>query len=113
MNKNQSNDKKSSNQQPSDLKMLSQDVLNIYQKNIEIVESLAQRYSFKALYYWQPTVFGKSPLTKYEKMKKQERIDLLPIYEMTSELLDQTDFTMKGEIEFQGLRSIFKGVKEP
>ena len=40
--------------------VLARDVVDIYERNIEIVASLAERYSFEALFYLQPTIFENS-----------------------------------------------------
>lgn len=41
-------------------------VFGVYTKNTEIVRSLAATYGFKALFYWQPTIFDKQRPTAYE-----------------------------------------------
>ena len=92
---------------------LANDVLNIYQKNIEIVESLAKRYSFKALFYWQPTIFEKQPLTKYEAAERRRHLEAQPFFDKTYGLLRQRDFSNDGEIGFHDLSMIFSNVSEP
>jgi lysophospholipase L1-like esterase len=48
---------------------LADGVSNAYVKNIEIVEMLAKRYGFTALFYLQPVIFGKHTLSPYEDMQ--------------------------------------------
>ncbi|MEE8576558.1 MAG: SGNH/GDSL hydrolase family protein, partial [candidate division Zixibacteria bacterium] len=92
---------------------LANDVLNIYEKNIEIVEYLAKRYSFKALFYWQPTIFEKQYRTKYEEEKRQRYLEMQLFFDMTYGLLRQRDFSKDGEIEFHDLSMLFSNVSEP
>jgi len=92
---------------------LANDVLNIYEKNIEIVKSLAKRYSFKALFYWQPTIFEKQHLTKYEDEKRQRQIELQPFFDETYGLLRQRDYSRDGDVGFHNLTMLFSNVSEP
>ena len=51
---------------PSDFEgtdAVEQDVVNIYQFNQQMVETLGPRFGFRALFYWQPVIYSKSPLT--------------------------------------------------
>ncbi len=92
---------------------LANDVLNIYEKNIEIVKSLAEHYSFKALFYWQPTIFEKKHLTKYEEKEKRRGLDMQPFYDMTYGLLRRRDFTKNGETGFHDLSMLLSDLPEP
>ena len=92
---------------------LANDVLNIYERNIEVVNSLAERYSFKALFYWQPNILEKMDLTEYEKEEKQRYSDRQPFFDMTYELLRRRDFTKNGENGFHDLSMLFSDVPEP
>ncbi len=44
-----------------------QDVVNIYLFNQQMVRTLGDRFGFRALFYWQPVVYCKHPLTRYEQ----------------------------------------------
>ena len=92
---------------------LANDVLNIYEKNVEIVECLAKRYSFKALFYWQPTIFEKQCLTKYEEEERRRHLEMQLFFEMTYGLLKQRDISKDGEIGFHNLSMLFSNVSEP
>jgi hypothetical protein len=55
---------------PSDFEgtdAVEQDVVNIYLFNNQIVRTLGERFGFRALFYWQPVIYSKHPLTKYEE----------------------------------------------
>jgi len=42
-------------------------VVDIYLFNVQFVRMLAQRYKFRSLFYWQPTVFSKNSLVPFER----------------------------------------------
>ena len=42
-------------------------VVDIYLFNVQFVRMLAQRYKFRCLFYWQPTVFSKNSLVPFER----------------------------------------------
>ncbi len=55
---------------PSDFEgtdAVEQDVVNIYQFNQQMVQTLGTRFGFRALFYWQPVIYSKSPLTALER----------------------------------------------
>jgi lysophospholipase L1-like esterase len=55
---------------PSDFEgaaAVEQDVVNIYLFNNQMVRTLGEHFGFRALFYWQPVIFSKHPLTAYEQ----------------------------------------------
>ncbi|MGO9057083.1 MAG: SGNH/GDSL hydrolase family protein [Candidatus Binataceae bacterium] len=42
-------------------------VVDIYLFNVQFVRMLAERYKFRSLFYWQPTVFSKNSLVPFER----------------------------------------------
>jgi lysophospholipase L1-like esterase len=50
-------------------KQLVSEAVRRYRANLSIVEQLGRGFGFEALYYWQPVVFNKSPLTPYERQE--------------------------------------------
>jgi hypothetical protein len=44
-----------------------EEVVSIYAANVRIVESLAQDFGFKVLFYWQPLLFTKNELSVSER----------------------------------------------
>ena len=51
---------------------LARAVVNVYLRNVSIVEGLAQRFGFRAVFFWQPTVFTKKQLSPWEQRVYQE-----------------------------------------
>ncbi|HEY2104443.1 MAG TPA: SGNH/GDSL hydrolase family protein [Candidatus Binataceae bacterium] len=43
------------------------DVADIYLFNVQMVRMLAERFKFRSLFYWQPTVFSKNQLAPFER----------------------------------------------
>ncbi|MGO9056123.1 MAG: SGNH/GDSL hydrolase family protein [Candidatus Binataceae bacterium] len=55
---------------PSDFEgtdAVEQDVVDIYLFNRQMVETLGQRFGFRVLFYWQPVIYSKNPLTSLER----------------------------------------------
>lgn len=55
---------------PSDFEgtqAVEQDIANIYLFNTQMVRTLGERFGFRALFYWQPVIYSKHPLTPYEQ----------------------------------------------
>jgi len=55
---------------PSDFEgtqAVEQDIVNIYLFNTQMVRTLGDRFKFRALFYWQPVIYSKHPLTAYEQ----------------------------------------------
>ena len=46
---------------------LARATVDVYLGNVELVQTLAQRYGFRAFFFWQPTVYTKSRLSKQEQ----------------------------------------------
>ena len=45
-------------------------VVSTFLSNVELLKTLGAHYQFKPLAYWQPTVFQKPRLTKYERAER-------------------------------------------
>ena len=59
------------------------DVVDIYLFNVQFARMLGERYKFRTLFYWQPTVFSKKSLVPFERK-------LLPGDPMRQEFFDAT-----------------------
>jgi GDSL-like Lipase/Acylhydrolase family len=44
-----------------------QDIVDVYLFNKQIVETLGRRFGFRSLFYWQPVIYSKRPLTAFER----------------------------------------------
>jgi lysophospholipase L1-like esterase len=54
---------------PSDFEgagAIEQDVVNIYLFNNQMVRAIGDHFGFRSLFYWQPVIYSKHPLTAYE-----------------------------------------------
>ncbi|MER3445853.1 MAG: hypothetical protein C4291_03010 [Candidatus Dadabacteria bacterium] len=58
------------NDSDSGSESLASKVVATYRNNMELVKALAEHYHFKCLFYWQPTIFQKVYLTKYERLER-------------------------------------------
>lgn len=58
------------------IKPLAEDVVDVYVGNVELVESLSNRYGFKAFFFWQPLIYSKrnpSPSEREELARRGSR----------------------------------------
>ena len=88
-------------------------VLDVYANNVRITQALANHYGFKALFYWQPTIFGKSQLTPYETNKWQLARDYAAVFARAHALADERVRAICGEAAAHDLSDIFATVPEP
>jgi hypothetical protein len=55
---------------PSDFEgadAIEQDIVNIYVFNNQMVRAVGDHFGFRSLFYWQPVIYSKHPLTAYEQ----------------------------------------------
>jgi hypothetical protein len=52
---------------PKQIETISEDIIRVYQKNLNLIEALSKKYNFDVLCYWQPTIFSKKNLSDFEK----------------------------------------------
>jgi lysophospholipase L1-like esterase len=52
---------------PEMRRQLARETVSIYARNVAILEALAQRFGFAALFYWQPVIFTKPNLSEGER----------------------------------------------
>jgi hypothetical protein len=58
-------------------------VVRTYLSNLELLQSLSEHYRFEPLAYWQPTIFQKSRLTKYESVERAKAAEMAGFFEET------------------------------
>jgi lysophospholipase L1-like esterase len=46
---------------------IEQDIVNIYLFNNQMVRAIGDHFGFRSLFYWQPVIYSKRPLTAYEQ----------------------------------------------
>jgi len=100
----------------SDKGALARAAVETYFNNIRLVQALSKEYGFKCLFYWQPVIYLKQHLTKYEG----ESLDLdfnypgmKEFYLDTYALLRRRAADLKGAAAFHDISSIFNDVREP
>ncbi len=79
-------------------KALANAVINVYLRNVSLVNALGSRYGFKAVFFWQPTAFTKRMLTQEERDLLERRLVrigrlrgslLAPFFDQVSKVFDQ------------------------
>jgi lysophospholipase L1-like esterase len=56
----------------SEIQNLATETIEVYLKNIATINLWAKEYGFKAVYYWQPTIFSKTELSDFEKKEAEK-----------------------------------------
>ncbi len=92
---------------------LAEQVVNKYMGNMAVVKALANSYGFKFLFYWQPTIFEKNGLSKYEQSvyAGQDEQDIKNFYKKTYSIMRKTD-SLHGDTTFHDVSTIFSDVQE-
>ncbi len=98
---------------PSDPAPMVNDIVSIYEKNMDIVKALAASYHFDYIFYWQPTIFNKPLLTDYEQQQEAKEVDVKPLYEKSYGLLNAHKESLKAVYRFEDISEIFATVKQP
>jgi len=88
-------------------------VVSTYWANMELVKALSEHYHFKYLCYWQPTIFQKSQLTKYERGERQKARYLESFYVETYAAMRQSRLAQTGEPAFHDLSLVFSDTPAP
>jgi lysophospholipase L1-like esterase len=97
----------------ADEETLFRDVVAIYGNTVQTVVALGQSYGFKALFYWQPTVFDKERLTPYEESERQRMAHLQRFYWKVSGLVQQGGLATEYDGVFHDVGGIFDAVSQP
>ena len=102
---------------PLDIDGLARGVLDKYVGNVEIVEALSDHYGFECLFYWQPTIFEKASLTRYENEQKEKVTgkmkELERFFTETYAVVRHGQLAANDDHAFRDLSSIFADWKEP
>lgn len=92
---------------------LFREVLAVYKGNMQAIRALGESYGFKALFYWQPTVFGKEPPTTCEQKVRQEISDLQPYCEELYKLVQQESLSGVHNGIFHDMSGVFSRSERP
>ena len=87
---------------------LSRDVADRYIANVGIIEALAQRYGFRPLFFWQPTIFKKATLTAVEHDEAAKFAWAEPAFRGVYERINKAG-ELKGDSAFHDLSGVFAG----
>jgi lysophospholipase L1-like esterase len=92
--------------------------LDNYQANIAIVRMLGEKYGFKTLFFWQPTLFyGKKPTDRFEKVLLDNELRLWREGDMTIPAIravyEEAERRSKSAEGFIFLGHLFDDVREP
>lgn len=90
-----------------------EEAVDLYLKNIELVEALALSYKFKCRFYWQPTMFGKNKLSEYEKAEYDSQKHLEKFYDETYRIVREKTTSLRDDKSFHDLSAIFSDEEEP
>ena len=69
--------------QPSNPDSLAALVVTTYLSNLDMLRALGEHYHFRPLAYWQPTIFQKPTLSKYEQSERAKVPELARFFEQT------------------------------
>jgi hypothetical protein len=86
-------------------------VLVAYKANIELVKALAEHYRFDYLFYWQPTLYQKDTLTKFESTV--EDLKHKKFFQVTYDIIRRSGLADKSEHHFHDLSLVFADAREP
>lgn len=90
---------------------LSQDVVNTYRANMELVRTMAAHYGFQCLFYWQPNIFEKPERTAYEQGQWEMEKAMEPLFRKTYNLVRTSDLETGGD--FHNLSQLFANEAKP
>ena len=62
-------------------------VIARYRGSVELVKAWAAHYRFRAMFYWQPTIFDKPALTAYERTQRERHAEMAPFFRETYDAL--------------------------
>jgi lysophospholipase L1-like esterase len=84
--------------------------VELYRSNLRLVKALAEAYGFRALFFWQPTIFGKDTLTRYEAVERLKQRDVEGFF---AKAYAAVPAIFGGEESFRDLSGIFAGETRP
>lgn len=91
----------------SEAERLAEQVLHRYRGNIGIVNGLAEKFGFKAWFFWQPTIFQKRLLTPYEQNEFGKQAVLRELFLASADLLRADQWRGAAVGRFKDLSQVF------
>jgi len=84
-----------------------------YFGNMELLSALGEHYHFKCLLYWQPTIFQKTTLTRYEEMERRKAQAFEGFFRETYAIVGQRRPAAESDAAFRDLSQLFSDVRQP
>ncbi|MDG3004819.1 SGNH/GDSL hydrolase family protein [Paludisphaera mucosa] len=95
----------------ADLDALARGVVDAYQANLDLVDALAARYGFRALFAWQPVVFDRAAPTPFEREEAAKYAWLAPLFAKVAAEIGRRD-ALRTRADFLDLSAIFRDAPE-
>lgn len=92
---------------------LARGVAAAYRSNVGIVRALGARYGFESLFFWQPTVFDKEGLTRYEQRQARRKGALREFFRLAAARVREEVCPGPGDLGCRDLSGIFAGTAAP
>ncbi|MCK6372247.1 MAG: hypothetical protein L6Q83_13170, partial [Gammaproteobacteria bacterium] len=92
---------------------LAAQVLRSYQGNLGVVNGLAEKFGFKAWFFWQPTIFQKPQLSFYEQAELAKQAELRDLFTAAAALIQADLRQGVRRAGFTDLSQIFLDEKAP
>jgi lysophospholipase L1-like esterase len=96
----------------SEIQKLATETIEVYLKNITTINLWAKEYGFKAVYYWQPTIFSKPELSDFEK-KEAEKYGFIKDIVHAADLHTSNIKADPGFSVFYNISDIFRNESKP
>ncbi len=100
-------------QQLSVQESLTQEVIDVYTRNVKIVDAVADAHRFRYFFYWQPTIFEKHALTEYEQLAHERGRVPKDFYDQVYGMMDNENRHLEKEYAFRNLGAVFAETQEP
>lgn len=102
----------SSTNSPAESEALTSAAARHYWSNLRMIESIANEYGFRTVFYLQPVIFHKSHLTPYEMKQFEEMKYLKSFFEQTYQKTSDAE-DKPVSIDFHNISEIFKDIQAP
>jgi lysophospholipase L1-like esterase len=96
---------------PESMERMITNAIHVYKENIHAISRLGAENGFRALFYWQPSIFGKENLTAYEKQEAEKLGYLKEVLEIASRKVDSDQPQLYPAIH--NLSNFFQNEKKP
>jgi lysophospholipase L1-like esterase len=92
---------------------LARGVVEAYRTNLETVKALSQHFGFQVLFYWQPLLYDKMPLTAYEEDNKKAHAKFQKFFEKTYQAIRTSNVERSHAGMFHDLSLVFSDTRDP